>query len=42
MSIIASFSGKLYSLRSHRNEIVQEKVKGVLSDAMHLSDEDQQ
>ena len=40
MSIIASFSGKLYGLRSGKNKKVTKKVKGVILDAFDLSDED--
>jgi len=40
MSIIASFSGKLYGLRSGKNKKVTKKVKGVILDAFDLSNED--
>jgi putative resolvase len=39
MAIIASFSGKLYGIRSHKNKILEEKVKGVLEDVANLPDE---
>jgi hypothetical protein len=39
MAIIASFSGKLYGIRSHKNKILEEKVKGAIEDVANLSDE---
>jgi putative resolvase len=39
MAIIASFSGKLYGVRSHKNKIIEEKVKGVLKDVANLPNE---
>jgi len=39
MAIIASFSGKLYGIRSHKNKILEAKVKGVLEDVTNLPDE---
>jgi putative resolvase len=42
MAIIASFSGKLYGIRSHKNKILEEKVKGVLEDVANLPDETEQ
>jgi putative resolvase len=39
MAIIASFSGKLYGIRSHKNKILEAKVKGVLEDVANLPDE---
>lgn len=42
MSIISSFSGKLYGLRSGKNKIVEDKVKGVFIDALHLQDKDKE
>lgn len=42
MAIIASFSGKLYGIRSHKNKILEEKVKGVIKDVANLPDETKQ
>lgn len=42
IAIIASFSGKLYGIRSHKNKILEEKVKGVLEDVANLPDETKQ
>ena len=39
MAIIASFSGKLYGIHSHKNKILEAKVKGVLEDVANLPDE---
>lgn len=39
ITIITSFSGKLYGTRSHKNKIVEEKVKGVLDDVANLPNE---
>jgi putative resolvase len=39
IAIITSFSGKLYGTRSHKNKIVEEKVKGVLEDVANLPNE---
>ncbi|SEN01638.1 hypothetical protein SAMN05192533_10856 [Mesobacillus persicus] len=36
MAIIASFSGRLYGIRSHKNELLQTKVKGVIADVTNL------
>jgi excisionase family DNA binding protein len=38
MAIIASFSGKLYGIRSHKNQVLEEKVKGALKDVANLPD----
>lgn len=37
IAIITSFSGKLYGIRSHKNKIVEKKVKEVLEDVANLS-----
>lgn len=39
IAIITSFSEELYGIRSHKNKIVEEKVKGVMEDVANLSDE---
>ncbi|NYE06947.1 putative site-specific integrase-resolvase [Bacillus niacini] len=39
IAIITSFSDKLYGTRSHKNKIVEEKVKGVLEDVANLPHE---
>jgi putative resolvase len=39
MSIIANFSGKLYGIRSHKNKILKDKVKGAIEDVANLSDQ---
>jgi putative resolvase len=39
ITIITSLSGKLYGIRSHKNKIVEEKVKGVLEDVANLPNE---
>jgi putative resolvase len=39
IAIITSFSGKLDGIRSHKNKIVEEKVKGVLEDVANLPNE---
>lgn len=39
IDIITSFSGKLYGIRSHKNKLVEEKVKGVLEDVANLPNE---
>jgi len=35
MSIIASFSGKLYELRSGKNKVVQDKVKNIIEESLN-------
>ncbi|MGJ7922602.1 IS607 family transposase [Neobacillus sp. LXY-4] len=39
IAIITSFSGKLYGIRSHKNKIVEKKVKEVLEDVANLPNE---
>ncbi|MFJ5718345.1 IS607 family transposase [Neobacillus sp. NPDC093127] len=39
MAIIASFSGKLYGIRSHKNKILEDKMKGVIEDVTNLPNE---
>ncbi len=39
IAIITSFSGKLYGIRSHKNKMVEEKVKEVLEDVANLPNE---
>jgi putative resolvase len=39
MAIIASFSGRLYGIRSHKNQLLQTKVKGVIKDVTNLPNE---
>ena len=39
MSIIASFSGKMYGIRSHKNKALKEKVKDAIEDVANLSDQ---
>lgn len=39
MAIIASFSGKLYGIRSHKNQMLKQKVKGAIEDVTNLPDE---
>jgi predicted site-specific integrase-resolvase len=38
MSISASFSGKLYGMRSGKNKIVKDKVKRILIDALYFKE----
>ncbi|WP_428912457.1 IS607 family transposase [Niallia sp. Krafla_26] len=38
LAIVTSFSGKLYGSRSHKNHIIQEKVKGAIHDVANLPD----
>lgn len=38
LAIVTSFSGKLYGSRSHKNQMIQEKVKGAIHDVANLPD----
>lgn len=38
LSIITSFSGKLYGIRSGKNKLLKDKVKGVIEDVANLPD----
>ncbi len=38
MSIIASFSGKMYGIQSHKNQVLKDKMKGAIEDVANLSD----
>jgi predicted site-specific integrase-resolvase len=40
LSIITSFSGKLYGIRSGKNKLLKDKVKGVIKDVTDLPDQD--
>ncbi|RBW68483.1 IS607 family transposase [Bacillus taeanensis] len=39
LSVVTSFSGRLYGTKSGKNKVLQEKVKGALDDVANLSDE---
>ncbi|WP_446715585.1 IS607 family transposase [Bacillus sp. OTU530] len=39
LSIVTSFSGKLYGSRSNKNTLMKEKMKGVIEDVTNLPDE---
>jgi len=41
MSIIASFSGKLYGLRSHKNKRVVNETKEIITDALNLQNKNE-
>lgn len=40
LSVVTSFSGKLYGIRSGKNKLLKEKIKGVVEDVANLSDQD--
>jgi len=40
LSIITSFSGKLYGIRSGKNKLLKDKVKGAIKDVTDLPDQD--
>ena len=41
MAIIASFSGKIYGFRSHKNKLLENQIKGAIENVANLPDENQ-
>ena len=41
MAIIASFSGKIYGIRSHKNKLLENQIKGAIENVANLPDENQ-
>lgn len=40
LSVVTSFSGNLYGIRSGKNKLLKEKIKGVVGDVANLPDQD--
>ena len=41
MAIIASFSRKIYGIRSHKNKLLENQIKGAIQSVANLPDENQ-
>jgi hypothetical protein len=39
MAIITSFSGRLYGLGSHKNKLLEKRIKGAIDHVTNLPDE---
>ncbi len=42
LAVVTSFSGKLYGLQSHKNQLLKDKVKGVLEDVANVPNESEE